>query len=115
MLVYIPTASVLSKRETHDKVPGSSSTAGLPVLKLGLAFELVVALVNATIRADGSVYSISIEGSGVADDVVAGRLKDRLTGVEGFDESIKALSQLQYDPLPGDHVRVPSVIDVGTS
>lgn len=57
-----PTASVLSKRETHDKVPGWSPATGLPLLELGLVVELAV---NATIRAEGNVYNISTVGSGL--------------------------------------------------
>lgn len=39
-------------------------------------------------RADGNVYSISIVGSGLDEALVAGRLKERLTGVEGVVEAI---------------------------
>jgi hypothetical protein len=46
------------------------------------------AVVNATIRAEGKVYSISIEGSGLDESLVAGRLKERLMGVEGVVEAI---------------------------
>jgi hypothetical protein len=45
-------------------------------------------VVNATIRADGRVYSISIEGSGLDEPLVTGRLNERLRGVEGAAEAI---------------------------
>lgn len=53
----IPTAIVLSIRETHDNVPGFSSTAGLPLLELGLEEDVVKIVLfpalNCTIRTDG--------------------------------------------------------------
>jgi hypothetical protein len=60
-------ASVLSNRETHNKVPGWSSATGLPLLELGLAVEFVV---NATMRADGKLYKISIVGSGLEETLL---------------------------------------------
>lgn len=47
-----------------------------------------LAVVKATIRAEGKVYSISIEGSGLDESLVAGRLKERLINAEGVVEAI---------------------------
>ena len=47
-----------------------------------------LAVVKATIRAEGKVYSISIEGSGLDESLVAGRLKERLMNAEGVVEAI---------------------------
>lgn len=57
------------------------------MLELDLAVELVV---NATIRADGKVYNISIVGSRLDGPLVggAGRLKERFTGVPGAEGAI---------------------------
>lgn len=56
------------------------------MLEVGLAVEFVV--VNATMRADGKVYNISTEGSGLDDSLAAGRLNERLTGVGGMEDAI---------------------------
>lgn len=82
---------VLSIRETHDNVPGFSSTAGLPLLELGLDEDVVTAAVfpalNCTILTDGRLYRISICGSGLdagRDADCGGRLKERFAaGVAG--------------------------------
>tara|TARA_R110002060_G_scaffold65973_7_gene74901 strand:+ start:824 stop:1084 length:261 start_codon:yes stop_codon:yes gene_type:complete len=68
---------VLSKRETHDKVPGSSSTTTEPLLELGLevGFEDVV---NDMMRTEGRVNRISICGSGLLEaSRPTGRLDER--------------------------------------
>jgi hypothetical protein len=46
--------------------------------------------VNATMRADGKVYSISMVGSGLDDTLLegAGRLKERFIGVPGVEKVI---------------------------
>lgn len=45
---------------------------------------------NATMRADGRVYSISIEGSGLVETLVdgAGKLNERFIGVPGVENVI---------------------------
>ena len=91
--IRIPIAIVLSKRETHDNVPGTSSTTGLPFLEPGLVVGLCV--VNATIRTAGRLYRTSIRGSGFEAGLAAGRLKARrATGVVGLEEAIATSSRL---------------------
>lgn len=92
MSSYVPTAIVLSKRETHDNVPGCSSTTGLPLLELGLDGDVDVAAalpaLKCIMRTDGRLYNISIWGSGAdpALALCAGRLKERfMTGVVGAE------------------------------
>ena len=104
----IPTAIVLSIRETHDNVPGFSSTAGLPLLELGLDEDVVTVAVfpalNCTILTDGRLYRISICGSGLDADLDAdcgGRLNERFTaGVVGaVAEAIFINCSPRLDPL----------------
>jgi hypothetical protein len=60
---HIPTAIVLSNRETHGNVPGASSIAGLPLLELGR--DVCADVLNEITRAEGRVYKDSICGSEV--------------------------------------------------
>jgi hypothetical protein len=77
-------------------VPGASSTAGLPLPELGLAFGFAV--VKDMTRADGKLYNTSICGSGVDANLVAGRLTERrgigVEGVDGLGDAILDLSNL---------------------
>lgn len=77
---------VLSNRETHDKVPGSSSTIIDPLLEPGLdeGFDEVV---NDMMRTDGRVNRISICGSGLLEaSRPTGRLDERCgAGVAGLE------------------------------
>lgn len=80
---------VLSKRDSHDKVPGSSSAIVNPLLEPGLddGFEGVV---NDMMRTDGSVNRISICGSGLLEaSRPTGRLDDRRgVGVAGLEAMV---------------------------
>ncbi len=95
----VPTAIVLSKRETHDNDPGCSSIAGLPLLEVGLEEDTDVTAafpaLNCIIRTDGRLYSISIwSGLDAVFSICGGRLKERfIAGVVGAVEAIMSFSQ----------------------
>jgi hypothetical protein len=94
--LYAPTAIVLSSLDAQGKVPGSSSTRGLPLLELGRAVCFVV-VVNEMIRADGWLYRVSICDS----EPEAGRRMGRLAarrggGLVGVVDAILAHSPKEW-------------------